>query len=384
MDGLDAATSAAFDPDLYVSHADPADPAKFQRILDETSRAAPAGHQPDNSAGQPDAPAAGFVKTDAGPPPVRPPVELPPASGVAAPGAAGGAAAWLARNGARAAGAAGTAAAILLTPTNTQRTTETDPVDGHPELGARITRAPGDLSGQATIFARGAAGQPDRDLTTLPMDPQGRLTAPGGDGAELGRRGQSGSVTLSPGVAQALDAKAGVPPPASPGGAGAKLPPGATGVRPDGECDEDGNVGDTSPRTRLPTNGTWTGEPGNSGWLSNNAAVEAETKGQPIQFRDGRPDFTPWAKLSINFQPGELTGDPLADRKLTVSALDASKNPDVQEAGSGRDFLDKHSLTPHHATDTCMQLIPKILNQKVVHIGGAADIRYQNGTGTSQ
>jgi hypothetical protein len=49
-----------------------------------------------------------------------------------------------------------------------------------------------------------------------------------------------------------------------------------------------------------------------------------------------------------------------------------------------RDFLDKHSLTPHHATDTCMQLIPKILNQKVAHIGGAADIRYQNGTGTSQ
>jgi hypothetical protein len=47
-----------------------------------------------------------------------------------------------------------------------------------------------------------------------------------------------------------------------PGGAGAKLPPGANGVRPDGECDQDSNVGDTSPRTRLPTNGTWTGEPG--------------------------------------------------------------------------------------------------------------------------
>ena len=120
---------------------------------------------------------------------------------------------------------------------------------------------------------------------------------------------------------------------------------------------------------------------GESGWLSSDPAVQAVTKGEPIRFNDGRPDFTPWSKLAVNFQPGELTGNRTADWNATIKAPDASENPDVRAAGSGEIYMDQHDLTAHHATDACIQLIPSLLNAKVAHIGGAADIRYQGGLG---
>jgi hypothetical protein len=163
------------------------------------------------------------------------------------------------------------------------------------------------------------------------------------------------------------------------GGAGQKRPPDPAGqVRLDGECDEDGNIGPTSPRARLPSakTGTWQGEIGNSGWLSNNPEVIAITGGTPIPFVDGRPDFTRWSRLSINFEPGELTGYHGADVALTHAALAKSGNPDVEAAGSPAEYLKANGLTPHHATDTCIQLVPEALNRIVQHIGSAADIRY--------
>jgi hypothetical protein len=56
-------------------------------------------------------------------------------------------------------------------------------------------------------------------------------------------------------------------------GDGAKQPP---SVRPDGECDENANVGPRSPTRRLPDKtGSWLGEPGNSGWQSTDPWVNA-------------------------------------------------------------------------------------------------------------
>jgi hypothetical protein len=52
-------------------------------------------------------------------------------------------------------------------------------------------------------------------------------------------------------------------------------------------------------------------------------------------------------------------------------------NPDVKAAGSGNRFMNAHRLTAHHATNTCLQLVPKALNNLLSHVGAASDIRYQ-------
>jgi len=170
---------------------------------------------------------------------------------------------------------------------------------------------------------------------------------------------------------------------AQPSGGGAKQPPGSVGsVRPDGECDEDANVGPRSPTTRLPTkNGHWLGKPGNSGWQSTDPRVNAITGGKPVNFVNNRPDFTPWAKMSINFPVGVLTGNPAKDQGLARQALTAANNPDVKAAGSADKYMLRNDLTAHHAFDTCLQLVPKALNNVLPHIGAASDIRYQGTIG---
>ena len=140
------------------------------------------------------------------------------------------------------------------------------------------------------------------------MDAQGRLLAPGSSaesGKVVGQANRDGSVTLTPDLT-ASRAHRGIGQ-ADPGGAGNKPPPNVGSVRPDGERDENANVGATSARARLPRNGHWTDptKPGNSGWMSNDPQVNAITGGQPIQFVNGRPDLTPWSKMSVNFQPGD-------------------------------------------------------------------------------
>ncbi|WP_328700201.1 ribonuclease YeeF family protein [Bacillus velezensis] len=64
-----------------------------------------------------------------------------------------------------------------------------------------------------------------------------------------------------------------------------------------------------NPRTVLPRNkGRWEGAPGDGKWYSDIPEVKAATKGEPITFKDGRPDFTPWTVANIKFKTGELNG----------------------------------------------------------------------------
>lgn len=67
----------------------------------------------------------------------------------------------------------------------------------------------------------------------------------------------------------------------------------------------------TSLKTRLSrTNGKWSGEPGNGKWFSNKPEVNRITGGKGVQFKNGRPNFTPWSKGDLNFRPGQLNGAP--------------------------------------------------------------------------
>ena len=62
-------------------------------------------------------------------------------------------------------------------------------------------------------------------------------------------------------------------------------------------------------KTRLPrTNGKWVGEPSNGKWYSDKTEVKNITKGEGVEFIDGRPNFTPWSKGSLKFKEGMLNG----------------------------------------------------------------------------
>ena len=190
------------------------------------------------------------------------------------------------------------------------------------------------------------------------------------DPAELGRHYDLSK--LSANDRQRL----GLPPAAKPepqtkpeaGGNGGKIPTG-NGIRPDGECD---NWDVSEGRPRLPrSDGHWDGAPGNSNWYSNNPAVNAITGGKPIRFNNGQPDFTPWAKMSVNFPPGTLTGVHGADYKSTLAQM-AKQFGSEKAAGQ---YINDNDLTPHHASDTCIQLVPSNLNGLVPHVGSASGLR---------
>lgn len=165
-------------------------------------------------------------------------------------------------------------------------------------------------------------------------------------------------------------------PPAEPeaGHGGNPIPPRGTGVRADGDCDDWQTT--TPPRSRLPqSEGRWDGEPGNSNWYSSRPEVNAITGGQPIRFSNGYADFTPWSRLSINFARGELTGTHTADVNIMIRRLTGGTNPLFRDARAVRDFLEDNRLTPHHASDSCIQLVPRPLNSLIPHVGSASGLR---------
>ncbi|WP_340191394.1 T7SS effector LXG polymorphic toxin [Bacillus amyloliquefaciens] len=130
----------------------------------------------------------------------------------------------------------------------------------------------------------------------------------------------------------------------------------------------------TNPRTRLPrTKGRWEGTPGNGKWYSDKPEVNAVTKGEPVEFVNNRPIFTPWSKGTIRFKEGELTGKD-TDFPLVYKRIKKLKGFKTQ--GEAEDWLKYTAkLTPHHLDHTTIQLIPTALHKNVPHIGSASDLR---------
>ena len=127
--------------------------------------------------------------------------------------------------------------------------------------------------------------------------------------------------------------------------------------------------------TRLPrTNGQWSGTPGNSFWRSNHPDVNRITGNQPIEFIDGRPDFSPWSRGSIHFNPGALDGTD-ADFDLVYDQLMRTPGLNLGSRNQARNWLSQRGLTPHHFSDTEIQLIPSDLHGNIPHIGSASDLR---------
>ena len=127
-------------------------------------------------------------------------------------------------------------------------------------------------------------------------------------------------------------------------------------------------------RTRLPrSNGSWLGEPGNGEWYSTIKDVIDITKGKPVVFTNGRPDFTPWSEGSLKFDPGELTGG-RSDFNKGYKAIKESKGFGTM-AEAEKWFKKDRGLTLHHLSDTELQMAPTKLHSKIPHVGSASDMR---------
>ncbi|WP_187444740.1 T7SS effector LXG polymorphic toxin [Bacillus swezeyi] len=128
-----------------------------------------------------------------------------------------------------------------------------------------------------------------------------------------------------------------------------------------------------NPRTRLPRNhGRWEGTPGNGKWYSDKPEVIVVTKGEPVVFKDGRPDFTPFSRGKITFEKGQLNGGRGDFTKVYEKIMKVKAFRTKTEA---KDWLKEKGLTPHHLDDVTIQLVPTDLHGNVPHIGSASDLR---------
>ena len=132
-------------------------------------------------------------------------------------------------------------------------------------------------------------------------------------------------------------------------------------------------VSEANPKTRLPrTDGRWEGEPGNGKWYSTKPKVLKVTKGEPVVFKNGRPNFTSWSVGSLIFKKGELAGTREDFGKVYEYLKEKYKFNSKNEA---KNWLRDNGLTPHHLSDTEIQLVPTDLNDGIPHIGSASDMR---------
>lgn len=130
----------------------------------------------------------------------------------------------------------------------------------------------------------------------------------------------------------------------------------------------------TNPRKRLPrTNGRWEGTPGNGKWYSDKPEVNEVTKGEPVVFKNGRPDFSPWTEATIKFKPGELNGSQ-DDFTRVYERIKEMKG--FKSNNQAKEWLrDVKKVTPHHFDGNTIQLVPTKLHKNIPHIGSASDLR---------
>ena len=135
-------------------------------------------------------------------------------------------------------------------------------------------------------------------------------------------------------------------------------------------------------------NGSWTNpaRPGNSGWVSSNANVNAVTGGKPVQFKNGMVNFGPWSQGRVNVptMTGRVNGSG-NDLQLGRDAL-REKYGLTSDAAAQR-WLRERGLTLHHnANGVSLDLIPSDLhntrNGGIPHSGGASILRGWSAQGT--
>jgi hypothetical protein len=159
---------------------------------------------------------------------------------------------------------------------------------------------------------------------------------------------------------------------------------------------------------RLPQDGIWrtrdgkAGTEGDSFWYPPEGSDAYRlTKGVPVQYTKGQPDFTPWSKVTVKaaVTGGRDSRDVRnATRQLAQELIDG-KHPgllqEFKQAGLRADvysqevlgktvpnveglknWITQHGYTWHHTPDLLgYQLVPTILNDAAKHLGGSGYAR---------
>lgn len=134
----------------------------------------------------------------------------------------------------------------------------------------------------------------------------------------------------------------------------------------------------------IPRQGKWSGEPGNSKWTPEDGTPAADAlkkfKQTGVEYRNGKPDFSPFMKTGADGRPIEaripnMKGDLLRGENGDVGQALSQ----VKERYPGWTKADESGFTWHHNEDTStMQLIDsRIHNVKEgggAHIGGASAV----------
>lgn len=117
--------------------------------------------------------------------------------------------------------------------------------------------------------------------------------------------------------------------------------------------------------------GRWGGERGDSEWFSDIRAVNDITHHQPIRFKNGFPDFHPWARERILMH---VTGVDDVDFAVADRILAGQRGFRNQTAYA--DWRSQQRLTWHHVEGSSeMILVPRALHENVPHVGGASEAR---------
>ena len=100
-------------------------------------------------------------------------------------------------------------------------------------------------------------------------------------------------------------------------------------------------------------------------------------KSAGVEFKNGRPDFSPWQLESIKFRPGVLDGSSADFDQVYTKIRD--KFDFLSSKTAAKEWLREMGLTPHHFDGVTIQLIPTGLHANVPHIGSASDLRAISG-----
>jgi hypothetical protein len=126
--------------------------------------------------------------------------------------------------------------------------------------------------------------------------------------------------------------------------------------------------------TEVPTadyGGFWGGERGDSEWFSDITAVNEVTEYQPIEFHDGYPDFSPWARERVRIDVTGIDSVDFAEADRILAGQRGFKNQTAYA-----DWRSANRLTWHHVEGADeMILVPRDLHENVPHIGGASEAR---------
>jgi RHS repeat-associated protein len=124
--------------------------------------------------------------------------------------------------------------------------------------------------------------------------------------------------------------------------------------------------------SRLPqSDGSWSGEKGNSVWTSTNPKVNGVTGGEGISFKDGYADFSKWSQGNFDFD--NLTG---TNKDFDLVHERIKNDLNLRSKAEAKRFLKENGLTAHHHQNMrTIQLIPTDLHANVPHEGGASKLR---------